>query len=153
MRAFSTADSLRAVVEQCFAALPNRVVHPGEAWNHARKMKTGFGTVESAMTFALKGVETRNGRQLASLTVAGKNTVTMDPNAGANLPNPMAMSVSMGSATSQGELLVDVKTGRLHRSSVQSMRADERRITAPDGSAINVDAVTKTTHTVELVEK
>jgi hypothetical protein len=144
-----TEDSLRTLLEQNYAALPNRVVRPGESWNHNNKIKTAFGTVDTAMTFTLKNVEARDGRQLASLSVAGKNTVTMDGAAAASMP----MTMTMGSGTSQGELLIDVKTGRLFRSSVQSTQPMSMNMTAPDGTPVNIDAVTKTTLTVELLEK
>jgi hypothetical protein len=149
MGSFMTEDSLRTLLEQNYAALPNRVVRPGESWNHNNKIKTAFGTVDTAMTFTLKNVEARDGRQLASLSVAGKNTVTMDGTAAASMP----MTMTMGSGTSQGELLIDVKTGRLFRSSVQSTQPMSMNMTAPDGTPVNIDAVTKTTLTVELLEK
>jgi hypothetical protein len=146
---FMTEDSLRTLLEQNYAALPNRVVRPGESWNHNNKIKTAFGTVDTAMTFTLKNVEAREGRQLASLSVAGKNTVTMDGAAATGMP----MTMTMGSGTSQGELLIDVKTGRLFRSSVQSTQPMSMNMTAPDGTPVSIDAVTKTTLTVELLEK
>ena len=149
MSSFMTEDSLRTVLEQNFPAVPNRGVAAGETWTHNKKVKTALGLAETSMTFAFKGVEAREGRQLASLTVKGTSKVTPDAAAASNLP----MRMTMGSGTSEGELTIDTKTGRLYRSSVQSSQPMTMSMNGPDGSPMNIEAITKTTLTVELVEK
>jgi hypothetical protein len=147
MSSFMTEDTLRTLLEQNFPAMPNRGVKAGETWQHNKKVKTAMGLAETAMTFAFKGVETRDGRQLASLTVNGTSKVTTD----AAAATAMGMQMTLGAGTSQGELTIDTKAGRLYRSSVQSTQPMSMSMTGPDGSPMNIDAVTKTTLTVELI--
>jgi hypothetical protein len=149
MSSLMTEDSLRTALEQNFPAVPNRSVRAGETWTHNKSVKTGLGTAQTAMTFTFKGVESRAGRQLATLAVAGTSKVTTDAAAAAGMP----MQMTMGEGTSQGELTLDTKTGRLYRSSVQSTQPMSMSMTGADGAAMTMGAVTKTTLTVELIEK
>ena len=149
MSSLMTEDSLRTALEQNFPAVPNRVVKAGETWTHNKSVKTAMGSAQTSMTFTFKGIDARDGRQLASLGVAGTSKVTTD----AAAVTGMNMQMKMGEMTSEGELAIDVKNGRLYRSTVSSTQPMTMSMTGPDGTPLNMDAVTKTRLTVELLEK
>lgn len=149
MSPMMTEDTIRGMFEQNFAALPDRPVKTGETWKHDNKVKTAMGLVETAATFTLKGVEAREGSQFATLGMAATNKITMDPAATASLP----MTMTMGPGTSQGDVVFDVKGGHLQRSTIQSTQPMSMSMTGPDGSSLNIEAITRTNLTVELVQK
>jgi hypothetical protein len=141
-----TEDSLRSMFEQNFSALPQRAVKVGETWTRDSQLKMPFGTVASAMTLALQGVSAN----VATITLKATNKVTVDTKALAGTPVPMNMT--MGDGTSEGELAFDVKAGRIQKSTVRTVQPMSMNMTGPDGSAVSLEATTRSTTTVELIK-
>jgi hypothetical protein len=63
------------------------------------------------------------------------------------------MTVTVGEGTSQGEMLFDVKAGRVRKATGTLSVPMSMRMSAPDGTDIAIQAAQKTTSTMELIEK
>ena len=139
-----TEDSLRGMFEQNFSALPQRAVKVGDTWTRDSSLKMPFGVIASATTLALQGVSAN----VATVTFKATNKVTVDLKALAGAP----VAMTMGDGTSEGELAFDLKAGRIQKSTLRSVQPMSMNMTGPDGSAVSLDATTRTTTTVELVK-
>jgi hypothetical protein len=146
MDAFISEEGQRSMIEQSFTLLPDKPVKAGEAWKNEFKVMGATGSQVVSAGYTLTGQETVGGHPIARVATTG--TIKPGP-AGAMGP----MSVTMADGTSQGEMLFDVKLGRIRKATGTSTQPLSMRMTAPDGTDISIQAVQKTTATMELVEK
>jgi hypothetical protein len=137
--------ALRASYAQSFGILPAANVNTGESWSNVVKVPNPMGELTISRTFTLRGTETVNNRQLTKIGVA----VQVKGGAGGMGP----MSTQVGSGTGDGEALFDQKLGRLQRASIRQSVPMTLSMQGPDGSPITMTGVTKSTATVDLIEK
>jgi hypothetical protein len=143
-------EALKGSFGQGFGELPTTPVKPGDSWKSEIKMPNPFGTMTVAMTYNLKSVDTTGGRDLAKIATTA--AIKAAPNA-TPPPMPMPMTIQFTDGTGQGELLFDRKLGRVQKTSAETTLPMTMSMTTPDGQSVNLTALTKTTMTMELIEK
>lgn len=141
-----TDESFKGSVGQSFAVLTDHPVAPGETWQTQLTMAGAIGTTTASTIFTMKGVDRASGRDLSRIGVA--STLKVAP--GATI-GPMAVSADGG--TGDGEVLFDNQRGRLVSSVTHMTMPLALSMTAPDGTAINMQGVSKNTTTTALVER
>jgi hypothetical protein len=65
----------------------------------------------------------------------------------------MPMTMEFGDGTGQGELVFDRKLGRTQQATMSMTLPFSMNMTTPDGQSISMQAMTKTTTKMELIEK
>ncbi len=144
MDQYMSEDGLRSTIDQTFSLLPDKAVKVGETWKNEYKIPASAGaaqTVSVNMTFkAQEGGVARIASTGA--TKASGPAAPMGP-----------MTVTVGDGTSQGEMLFDVKAGRVRKATGMLSVPMSMRMSAPDGTDIAIQAAQKTTTTLELIEK
>jgi hypothetical protein len=139
----------RSTFEQSFGSMPEQPVKPGETWKNQTELPNQFGKTTASFVFTMKDVATVNGAQVARIGTTG----TIKAAAG-GAPSAMGpMTVTLGDGTSQGETLFDIKLGRVRKSVSTTNLPMTMSMTGPDGNGITMQAATKTTTTMELIEK
>ena len=63
------------------------------------------------------------------------------------------MTLTPGDGSAAGEIVMDVRNGRMTKSTIESTQPMTMSMQGPDGSAVNLSAATKSTTTIELVQK
>lgn len=145
-----TDDSMKGSFGQSFAHLPGTAVKTGETWKHDLVMPNPFGTMNVATQYSLKGVESTGGKELAQIL----STATIKATPGGKPPAmPMPMTIQFSDGTGDGEIFFDRRAGRTQRATFNTTMPMTMNMTAPDGSTVNISALTKTTMTTELIEK
>ena len=147
MDTFFSEDAQRSTIEQSFALMPDKPVKPGDTWKNEYKIPSPLGSQTASYVCTLKGQETVNGNPTARIATTGTIKASGEP--GAMGP----MTVTMSDGASQGELLFDTKLGRVRKSVGTLTQPLAMRMSAPDGTDIAIQAVQKTTATMELIEK
>lgn len=140
-------DSQRSSIEQSFAQLPEKPVAVGETWKNEFKITSPLGLQTASVVYTLKSQGAVAGSTVAHVTTTGG--IKASGEAGAMGP----MTVTMGDGTSQGEMHFDVKLGRVRKSIGTLTQPLSMRMSAPDGTDLSLQAVQKTTTTMELIEK
>jgi Family of unknown function (DUF6263) len=139
-------DAIRSTFNQSFGLLPDTTVKSGDTWQRTLTMPNPLGQMTVATTLTMKGTDMVNGRDVARIGVAQKINVAPG---GAIGP----ISVEVGEGAGDGEILYDYRQGRMVHSVSHVNLPLAMSMTAPDGSTINMDGVTRTTVTTELVER
>jgi hypothetical protein len=135
-------DSQRSQLEQIFPALPDKPAKVGETWNNAYKIPNPFGTQAVSQVYTLKATG-------ATTQISLTGTIKPDGAPGAMGP----MTVSMGDGKSSGDITFDAKLGRVRKMVTTLSMPLSMSMAAPDGTNISLQANTKTTTTLELIEK
>jgi hypothetical protein len=144
-------ESMKSMFQQNFATLPDRAVKAGDTWKAEFTMNAPpAGTMATSTAYTLKAVDSVGGTQVARIAIA----MTIKPTGGpvatdAGIP----MTIKLGDASGEGEMAMDVKLGRLQKTVVRTTQPMTMSMQTPDGTALNMQALTKTTTTVELIEK
>jgi surface antigen len=144
--AMMSDDAWRGTFGQSFASLPDKPVKPGDSWQSTVKVPSPMGEMIVDTTYALKGVERLDGRDVARIAFTQR---TKSSGTGAMGP----MTAQLGDGTGEGEVAFDPKQGRVVRTVVRSTMPMSLSMTAPDGSSISMQAQTKNTLTMDLVER
>jgi hypothetical protein len=145
-----TDESMKGAFGQSFAHLPGTAVKTGDSWKHDLVMPNPFGTMNVATLYSLKGVESTGGKELAR--IASTATITASPSAKPPAM-PMPVTIQFADGTGDGEIIFDRRAGRTQRSTFNTTMPMSMNMTAPDGSTLNISALTKTTMMTELIEK
>ncbi len=147
---FMSDESMKGVFGQSFASFPANAVKVGDTWKGELAMPNPFGTMHIASTFTVKGTENTGGKELVRIVSAStiKGTPSDKPS-----PLPIPMKVEISDGTGQGELLFDRKLGRTQKATADTTVPIAMNMTAPDGTVLNLTALTKTMTTMELIEK
>ena len=143
-------EALSGVLSQGFAQLPDQPVKIGDTWTRQFDVNNplmGNGTIST--TFKLEGVEKAGGFSIARIALTATTKQTTAPSAPALGP----LSVQLGDGSADGEQLFDATNGRLQRSTQQITTPMTMSGPAPDGSQLSLRAITKSTMTMELLEK
>jgi hypothetical protein len=143
-------EAMRGLLSQGFAQLPAKPVRMGETWTGELKTTNpAIGVLVTSMTSTLKSLEGSGDAQLAKVDLK----LTMKQEAGSAAPNPLGMTLKMGNAAGTGELTFNVPKGRVVRSSIVIDMPYAMSGTAPDGTAMNLTSKSKSTTTIEAMEK
>jgi hypothetical protein len=143
-------DAMKGTFGQNFGHFPATPVKPGDTWKHDLSMPNPFGIMKLATTFSVKGVETTGGKELVRIASTSTITATAGDKAP---PMPVPMTIQFNDGTGDGELIFDRKLGRNQRASFNTTLPLSMSMTGPDGSQMSIQALTKTTTTMELIEK
>ncbi len=142
-------EAQRSTLEQGFTAMPDKPVKAGDAWKNEFKMTNPFGVLTAAFAFTMKGVETINGREV--VRIASTGTIKAAPGAAPAAMGPM--TVAIGDGTSTGETFFDIKRGRVQKATSIVELPMTMNMTGPDGTSISLQAASKATTTIEIIEK
>jgi hypothetical protein len=122
-------------------------VRQGETWKQEFKVPIPLGNQVTSVVNTLKGTENLGGNTVVRVSSTG--TIKSSGTPGAMGP----MTVTMADGQSTGETLFDTKLGRVRKAVGTVTQPLSMRMSAPDGTDIAIQAVQKTTSTMELVEK
>jgi uncharacterized protein DUF6263 len=147
---FLSEDALKAAYGQGFGQFPATPVKTGDSWKQEITTPNPFGKMTIAINFSLKGLEAAGGKDLARIGMAA--TIKAAPSA-TPPPMPIPMTVQFSDGTGQGEMLFDRKLGRTQKTTLETTLPMTMSMTTPDGQSVNLSALTKTTMTMELIEK
>lgn len=147
MDSFFSEDAQRSTIEQSFAVMPDKPVKPGDTWKNEYKIPSPLGSQTASYECTLKGQATLNGNPTARIATTG----TVKSSGAPGVMGPM--TVTMGDGASQGELLFDTKLGRVRKSTGTMTQPLAMKMNPGDGTEIALQAVQKTTSTMELIEK
>jgi len=149
LESFLNDDAMKSAMQQSFAALPDRPVATGESWKNDVTVTNPMMTMTSSTTYILKGFETAAGGQVARIGF----TSVVKPKAGVSPASPLPVTVIPGDGKGEGEILMDVRNGRLTKATMRLDQPMSMSMQGGDASAMNISANTKSTTTVELVQK
>jgi hypothetical protein len=140
------SDETMKATYQNFASLPDKPVKPGDTWKSQVTVPNPIGAQTVSSTFTMKGIEQLDGREVVRIGVVQSIKTapggTMGP-----------MSVQVGDATGEGDVLFSAKLGRLERCTIEVAMPMTMSMAAPDGTSITLQAASKTKTTVQLVAK
>jgi len=140
---------MRSMLEQTFSLLPDRPLSPGDTWTGKLSMGNEMiGRITGTSSFTLKGVEGQGDAAIARIGVAIALKQEAAPPVG-----PTGMSMKMADSKGDGEVEFAVAQGRIRRTSVRSEMPSTMSMTLPDGTSANMQNLTKTTMTMELVDR
>lgn len=147
IRQMFSEDALRSSLEQSFSRLPDTPVKPGDTWTSEQTIGAdAVGKITGTSTFTLKAVEGAGDAAVARIAVALALKQQEVPPAGASV------SMRLGNAKGDGELLFQVGKGRVERNTMRTDMPSTVTVRAPDGGPMNIQNNTKTTMTMELVK-
>ncbi len=150
LESFLNDDAMKSAMQQSFASLPDRPVATGESWKSDVTVANPMMTMTSSTTYILNGFDTAGGGQVARIAF----TSVLKPKAGGSPPaSPLPVTVTPGDGKAEGEILMDVRNGRLTRSTMRMDQPMSMSMQGGDASAMTISANTKSTTTVELVQK
>lgn len=139
-------EAMRSSFGQSFANLPSKAVKPGDTWQSEIKLPNPMGEMVVSTSLTFKGTERLGARDVARIAF----TQRLKAGAGGAMG---PMTVQLGDGTGDGEIVFDHKQGLIVRSVARNTIPMTMSMTGPDGSSMNIQGVTKTTMTMELVEK
>jgi uncharacterized protein DUF6263 len=142
-------EAMTSQFQQGFSILPDTPVRAGANWKSEIKVSNPMAPMLASTAYTLKAVEAAGTGQMARIAV-----MTTLKASGPPTPNPaLPMKVQVGDGTGEGELLFDVRNGRLQKSVLRSTQPMTMGMQGPDGSALSMQMLTKSTVTMELIEK
>jgi hypothetical protein len=142
-------DAIRGMFDQSFGIFPDRPLRVGDSWtSQFEPTNPVLGKLTASRTYTLKSIEPRNGASIAHISV----TVAMKQG-DAPAPGPLGASVRIADTETTGEIVFDATRGRVERTSLRSETPMTLALTLPDTSTANPKALTRTSLTMEIVEK
>jgi hypothetical protein len=145
-----TDDAMRHMMEQGLAMLPTQPVKVGDSWpttwSTANEM---MGKMTIASTFTLRSIDGPPEAQVAhiGIVMTSKQDVPPAP------VGPMGMVMRISEGKGSGETTFDVAKGRSTSTTIHSETPATTSMTGPDGSSMTMSNLTKTTVTMELIDK
>lgn len=145
LKSMLSEDALRAALEQSFSQMAPKDVKPGDTWNGQVSLgNPAVGRIAGHQTFTLKSVEA----DVAKIGVALAMTQESAPPIG-----PAGMTMKLGESKGEGEIEFDVAKGRIRKATMTAEMPTTMTAPGPDGQTATVRNTTKTSMTMELVEK
>jgi len=141
-------DALKTTLQQSFSKLPPGAVKPGDAWKGQLEIANPMvGKIAGALDFTLKAADGgQDGTARIGVAMALKQE-------GAPGPGVMGMTMTLGNAKGEGEILFDVGKGRIQKSTMKSVMPATIAGQAPDGTQMSMQNTTTTNVTMELINK
>ena len=138
-------EAVRASLEQSFPRLPPQPVKRGDTWNGQIALGSQvIGRIAGSQTFTLTSLE----GDVATIAVALALKQESAPPVG-----PAGMTMRMGDSKGDGQIEFDVTNGRIRKSTMKTEMPSTMSTTGPDGRPAQMKNTTKTSMTMELVEK
>ena len=145
LKSVLSEEAIRASLEQSFPRLPVEPVKQGGTWTGQVALGSSvIGRVSGTQTFTLKSID----GEVAAIAVALVLKQESSPPVG-----PSGMTVKLGDSKGDGEIAFDVAHGRIRKSTMQTDMPSTMTTTGPDGRPAMMKNATKTSMTMELVEK
>jgi len=145
LRSVMSDDAMRSNLEQTFAGLPLPPVKQGDTWKGSINIGNEMiGRITGIPIFTLKAIEGDTARIGVTVTLKQESAPT---------GGPMGMSLKIAESKGEGEIVFDVAAGRMRRSTMRTELPATMTMTTPDGTTATMNNLTKTTMTMELVEK
>ena len=138
-------EAVKGALGQSLANLPKGAVKPGATWQQEVKVPTPMSTIVSTSEYAFKGVEQLEGREVARVATTIKTRAE-----GTGAMGPMSVKMDPGAGT--GEVIFDTKLGRVLKTTATTSVPMSMSMTTPDGTAMSMQAATKTRVTYELMK-
>jgi len=143
-------EAMSGLLSQGFAQLPDRAVKTGDTWTRQVDVDNPLvGKATVSTTYTLEAAEKIGA--VSTARIAFKATTKQAANA--SLPALGPLNVRLGEGSGEGEQLFDATKGRLVRSTYRVTTPMTMSGPAPDGSQLNLQATTKSTITIELLDK
>lgn len=101
-----SGEAIEGLISQSFQPLGPGPISPGESWDHVVDLPLPFGRMTSTTVYTLEGVETVDGRRVATLAVSGRIGELV-----AEEGNPMAAMVQIQGGDISGRVLFDLDRG------------------------------------------
>jgi hypothetical protein len=134
---------------QTFTPWPGRALKTGESWTQELKVPNMMGEMAIVHTFTAAGGEKLYNRDVQKVTF--KSTIKTSGTATTSPLGPIPMQA--GEGTGDGEVFFDYRAGRLVRAVTRQTMPVSMSVPSPDGNTLDVAGTTKTTTTVDLIEK
>jgi hypothetical protein len=146
LKSVLSEPAIRASLEQSFPRLPPQPVKPGDTWTSQVSLGSDMiGKITGTQTFTLKADDAAGPATIAvALALKQESTPPLGPS---------GMTVKLGDAKGDGEILFDVANGRIRKSTMKTDMPSTMTTVAPDGRQATMRNSTKTSATMELVEK
>lgn len=145
LRSVLSEEAVRASLEQSFPRLPPQPVKPGDTWTGQVALGSSvIGRVSGAQTFTLKSADGDRATIAVSLALKQESAPPMGPS---------GMTVKLGDSKGDGEIEFDVAAGRIRKSTMRTEMPSTMTTVGPDGRPAAMKNTTKTSMTMELVEK
>ena len=140
-------DTLRASLEQSFSRMPDAPVKPGDTWTAEQTIGAdAVGKITGTSTFTLKSIEGAGDNAVAHIAVTLALKQQDVPASGAS------MSMKLGNAKGDGELVFNIASGRIERNTMRTDMPASITMRGQDGAPMTMQNNTKTTMTMELVK-
>jgi hypothetical protein len=150
LKGIMSDDAMRSMFEQSFVKFPDHAVKPGETWTGQFKMSNPiFGPLTTTRTSTFTGVESSSGTSIARITAM----IAMRQDAEASPFGPTGMTAKLADSTGEGEILFEIRKGRVQKTSFKSEMPVTMSVIGPAGSQINSRSLVRNTVTMEIVEK
>jgi hypothetical protein len=143
-------EALKQMADPTFGLLPPKAVAKGETWNRESKLSLGpIGGYKSNLKYTYEGQDDKN-KDLAKIKI--DTTLTYEPptDAGDGLPFKIK-EAKLTSKNAKGEVLFDVKKGRLEKST-QSLELEGELNIEIGGMATKVELKQKQDTTISTSE-
>lgn len=141
-------DGMRGAFAQSYSQFPDQPLKPGNTWDNQWTMTNPMiGRLTTTTVSTLKAVEANGDDRVAR--IATNLTIKPDQKTGAT--NPMGLQMQLGESSGEGELIFDVVQGQLRRSTTRTTMPMTMSGPGPDGNAMNMQTLAKSTITVETL--
>jgi hypothetical protein len=145
LKSLLSEEGLRTALEQSFSAMAPTPVSVGDSWNGQVSLGNEMvGKIIGQQTFTLKGVEA----DVATIGV----TMTLKQESATPI-GPASMTMKLGASRGDGEIRFDLARGRILRGSMRTEMPSTMTMTGPDGRPATMQNTTKTSMTMELIDK
>jgi hypothetical protein len=149
LKSVLSEPAIRASLEQSFPHLPPQPVKPGDTWTGQVSLGSDvIGKITGMQTFTLKTIDAADATGVATIAVALALKQESAPPIG-----PAGMTVKLGDSKGEGAIEFDVANGRIRKSTMNTDMPSTMTSVAPDGRRATMKNSTKTSMTMELVEK
>jgi hypothetical protein len=145
LKSVMSEEAIRTALEQSFPRLPPQAVKPGDTWTAQVALGSEVvGRISGTQTMTLKSVD----GSTATLAVALGLKQESAPPIG-----PAGMTVKLGASHGAGAIDFDVAGGRIRTSTMSTEMQSTMTATGRDGRPATMKNTTKTSMTMELVDK
>ncbi len=149
IKAMLSDDALRSSLEQSFSRLPDQPVNIGDTWTAEQTVSAGAtGRVLGKTTFTLKAIDGTGDAAIARIAVSLALRQEEIPPPGAS-----AVIQLRAGSKGEGEVVFSIAAGRIETNSMRTEMPSTVTMRGPDGGTITLQNTTKTTMTMNRVEK
>jgi hypothetical protein len=145
LKSVLSAEAVRASLEQSFPRLPPQPVKAGDTWTGQMALGSEVtGRIGGTQTFTLTSVDA----DVATIAVALVLKQETAPPFG-----PAGSTMKMGDSKGDGQIAFDVASGRIRTSTMKTEMPSTISTVGRDGRPAQMRQTTKTSMTMELVER